>query len=128
MPDPQAGGPLGSTAKAPDPVLVAAAAMVFVPDLGAPVLDAESARHLLDVLRLRAGQLVVASDGMGSWVPCRVTSAAAKGDARRRDLSSILELDGAMTVTASVRPHVTVAFAPVKGDRPEWMVQKLTEL
>ena len=128
MPDSQVGGPLGSTVKAPDPVLVAAAAMVFVPDLGAPVLDAESARHLLDVLRLRAGQSVVASDGMGSWVPCRVTSAAAKGDARRRDLSSVLELDGAVTVTASVRPYLTVAFAPVKGDRPEWVVQKLTEL
>ena len=25
-------------------------------------------------------------------------------------------------------PEVTVAFAPVKGDRPEWVVQKLTEL
>ena len=25
-------------------------------------------------------------------------------------------------------PAVTVAFAPVKGDRPEWAVQKLTEL
>src|ERR1035441_3748444 len=125
---PQVGGPLGSTVKAPDPVLMAAAAMVFVPDLGAPVLDAESAHHLLDVLRLRAGQSVVASDGMGSWVPCRVTPAAAKGDARRWDLSSILELAGAVTVTASVRPRLTVAFAPVKGDRPEWVVQKLTEL
>ena len=26
------------------------------------------------------------------------------------------------------RPSITVAFAPVKGDRPEWVVQKLTEL
>lgn len=25
-------------------------------------------------------------------------------------------------------PPITVAFAPVKGDRPEWVVQKLTEL
>jgi len=25
-------------------------------------------------------------------------------------------------------PALTVAFAPVKGDRPEWVVQKLTEL
>ena len=25
-------------------------------------------------------------------------------------------------------PSVTVAFAPVKGDRPEWVTQKLTEL
>ena len=25
-------------------------------------------------------------------------------------------------------PALTVAFAPVKGERPEWVVQKLTEL
>ena len=25
-------------------------------------------------------------------------------------------------------PEVTVAFAPVKGDRPEWVVQKLVEI
>src|SRR5690606_16158319 len=25
-------------------------------------------------------------------------------------------------------PAITIAFAPVKGDRPEWVVQKLTEL
>ena len=112
----------------PDPVLVAAAAMVFVPDLGAPRLDAESAHHLVDVLRLRPGELVVASDGSGSWVPCRVTAAAAKGDARRRDPSALLELDGSVQVTPGTRPRLTVAFAPVKGDRPEWVVQKLTEL
>ena len=28
----------------------------------------------------------------------------------------------------AAEPAVTVAFAPVKGDRPEWVVQKLTEL
>jgi 16S rRNA (uracil1498-N3)-methyltransferase len=33
-------------------------------------------------------------------------------------------------VVRDARPHpqVTVAFAPVKGDRPEWAVQKLTEI
>jgi 16S rRNA (uracil1498-N3)-methyltransferase len=29
---------------------------------------------------------------------------------------------------ARVEPALTVAFAPVKGERPEWVVQKLTEL
>jgi 16S rRNA (uracil1498-N3)-methyltransferase len=128
MPEPQAGGPTGPSATAPDPVLVAAAAMVFVPDLGDPRLDAESAHHLVDVLRLRPGELVVASDGSGSWVPCRVTSAVAKGEGRRRDPSAILELDGVVSVTPEIRPRLTVAFAPVKGDRPEWVVQKLSEL
>ena len=31
-------------------------------------------------------------------------------------------------MVARLRPEVTVAFAPTKGDRPEWVVQKLTEL
>ncbi|HEV3264645.1 MAG TPA: RsmE family RNA methyltransferase [Acidimicrobiales bacterium] len=128
MPEQEAGGPTGPSGLVPDPVLVAAAAMVFVPDLDAPRLDTESAHHLVDVLRLRPGELVVAADGSGSWVPCRVTSAAAKGDGRRRDPSALLELDGSVQVTPETRPHLTVAFAPVKGDRPEWVVQKLTEL
>jgi len=29
---------------------------------------------------------------------------------------------------ARTEPALTVAFAPVKGERPEWVVQKLTEL
>jgi 16S rRNA (uracil1498-N3)-methyltransferase len=109
-------------------VLVTAAAMVFVADPAAPVLDAESAHHLLDVLRLRPGELVVASDGRGAWVPCRVTPGAGRGDARHRDPASILAVDGEVTVTPALEPCLTVAFAPVKGDRPEWVVQKLTEL
>jgi 16S rRNA (uracil1498-N3)-methyltransferase len=127
MPEDPAGGPIGPSAVAPDPVLVAAAAMVFVDDLADLRLDADSAHHLVDVLRLRPGELVVASDGSGSWVPCRMTPGAA-GDARRRDRSTILEPDGPVQLTPEARPHLTVAFAPVKGDRPEWVVQKLTEL
>jgi 16S rRNA (uracil1498-N3)-methyltransferase len=128
MPDHRSGGPVGSSGSTPDPVLVAAAAMVFVADPASPVLDAESAHHLLDVLRLRPGELVVASDGRGSWAPCRVTSGSGRGDARHRDPAAILAVDGEVTVTPEVEPSLTVAFAPVKGDRPEWVVQKLTEL
>ncbi|HWD53260.1 MAG TPA: RsmE family RNA methyltransferase [Acidimicrobiales bacterium] len=128
MPEPQAGGSVAPPAAAPDPALVAAAAMVFVADLAAPRLDADTAHHLIDVLRLRPGELVVAADGSGSWVPCRVASAATETDARHRDPSAILEPDGSVRVTPEARPRLTVAFAPVKGDRPELVVQKLTEL
>jgi 16S rRNA (uracil1498-N3)-methyltransferase len=69
------------------------------------------------VLRLRPGEIVVASDGLGAWRPCRYTGAfpwlEAAGDAGH--------------VPRPVR-DVTVAFAPVKGDRPEWVVQKLVEI
>ena len=33
-----------------------------------------------------------------------------------------------MQFEARAEPALTVAFAPVKGERPEWVVQKLTEL
>ena len=40
----------------PDPVLVAARAMVFVDDPADPVLTADDTHHLLDVERLRAAR------------------------------------------------------------------------
>ena len=36
--------------------------------------------------------------------------------------------DGAVTVRPRPQPEITVAFVPAKGDRPDWVVQKLTEL
>ena len=66
----------GRVPTAPDPVLVGAAAMVFVADPAAPHADDADVRHLLDVLRLRAGESVVVSDGAGRWAPCRVAPVA----------------------------------------------------
>ena len=68
------------------------------------------------MLRLRAGEVVTASDGAGRWVACRWVGGAA------------LEIDGEVVVEPEPTPLVTVAFSPVKGERPEWAVQKLTEL
>ncbi|HEY5108346.1 MAG TPA: RsmE family RNA methyltransferase [Acidimicrobiales bacterium] len=113
---------------APDPVLVAAAAMVFVDDPEAPVVDSADLRHLLDVLRLRAGELVAVSDGAGRWVPCRVAADSPLQGSRRAEPGGVLVPDGPVMVTARLTPEVTVAFAPTKGDRPEWVTQKLTEL
>ncbi|MEA2685625.1 MAG: rRNA (uracil1498-N3)-methyltransferase [Actinomycetota bacterium] len=95
-----------------------AAAHVFVADLAAPELAAGDRHHLERVLRLRAGEEVTASDGAGRWVTCRWGGGAAPG----------LSVDGPVVVEAAPSVLVAVAFAPVKGDRPEWAVQKLTEL
>ena len=113
----------------PDPVLVSAAAMVFVDDPTAPILTQGDAHHLLDVLRLRPGRvgggrrrrrLVGARAG---W-PRRPAGAVAAGGPGRAA--------GRRTVrwrtSPGPAPEITVAFAPTKGDRPEWVVQKLTEL
>ena len=102
------------------PAAAGAKAHVFVADLQFPELDARDRHHLDRVLRLRAGELVTASDGAGRWVACRFAGGDGGGPA--------LLLDGEVVEVPPADPPVTVAFAPPKGDRPEWAVQKLTEL
>jgi len=114
VPDEDVPGP------AAHPATVAAAALVYVDDLDQPTVAAEDAHHLVRVLRLRPGELVVAADGRGHWRLCRYRGADVAG-------AELLELDGPVTVVPSPTPLVTVGFVPVKGDRPEWVVQKLTE-
>jgi 16S rRNA (uracil1498-N3)-methyltransferase len=86
---------------------------VFVDDLGAPLIGDDD-RHHLGVLRIRTGDPITVSDGAGRWRPAR--------------FGPTIEPAGEITVVPRSTPAVTVAFAPVKGDRPEWVVQKLTEL
>jgi 16S rRNA (uracil1498-N3)-methyltransferase len=102
-------------------VRAAAAAQVFVADPARPVLAEGDLHHLDKVLRLRRGEVVVASDGRGAWCLCRFAGAAA-------DPSLALEPDAEVRREQPEEHPVTVAFAPAKGDRPEWVVQKLTEL
>ena len=66
------------------------------------------------MLRLRAGDEVTVSDGAGGRLRCRFGPA--------------LEPVGEVERVARPSPEVTVAFAVVKGQRPEWAVQKLTEI
>jgi len=96
------------------------AAWVFVGDLGDLRLDPGDAHHLSRVLRLRPGEQVGASDGAGRWRPCAV-AVAGGGEVR-------LEPTGPVVADDPPRPPITVGFSLVKGDRPELVVQKLTEL
>ncbi len=102
--------------------------MVFVDQPDSPVLGSADIHHLVDVLRLRPGELVISCDGAGSWVPCRMAAAGTPRGSKGLDAGSVLEADGNMSVEPMPTPGITVAFAPTKGDRPEWVVQKLTEL
>ena len=88
--------------------------VVFVEDLERPEFDDQDRHHLSRVLRLRAGAALVVADGHGRW--------------RTGRFDAVIEVDGPVFVDPAPAPAITVAFAPVKGDRPEWMVQKLTEL
>jgi 16S rRNA (uracil1498-N3)-methyltransferase len=103
----------------PDPVRDAArraAAHVIVADLDGPELDDEDRHHLEAVLRLRAGEQVSVTDGRGGWRPCRFGA------------GGVLLPAGEVVRRSRPVPLITIGFAPVKRDRPEWAVQKLTEL
>jgi 16S rRNA (uracil1498-N3)-methyltransferase len=106
-------------------VRAAAAAQVFVERPGQPVLTDEDAHHLGRVLRLRDGEEVIAADGRGRWA-----RALWRGMATLEPVRGATGVggDGAVRFEAPTEPALTVAFAPVKGERPEWVVQKLTEL
>lgn len=90
-------------------------AHIFVADVGAPAVDDADRHHLERVLRLRAGERVTVSDGAGGWRACVVGPGL------------VLEPDGDPVRSERPRPELTVGFALVKGERPEWIVQKLTE-
>jgi 16S rRNA (uracil1498-N3)-methyltransferase len=85
-----------------------------VADVGAPVLDERDRHHLDRVRRLRPGDDVSVTDGRGRWRWCR--------------FGPELEPAGEVHDDPAPTPELTVAFALVKGERPELVVQKLTEL
>ena len=96
-------------------VLRGAAAHALVDDAAAPELSADAAHHLFRVLRVRDGDVVTVTDGAGSWRSCRAT-----GDA--------LAPTGDVAYVERRAQPVEIAFSVPKQDRPEWIVQKLTEL
>lgn len=87
---------------------------VFVDDVEAPELAPEDRHHLDRVRRLRPGDPVTVADGQGRW--------------RLARFGPTIEPDGPVELDPAPAPALTVAFALVKGERPELVVQKLTEL
>jgi 16S rRNA (uracil1498-N3)-methyltransferase len=88
--------------------------LVFVDDLDAPVLDPGDDHHLRRVLRVPDGAEVTLANGNGGW--------------RHATLGREITPQSTTFDEPIVSPVLTVAFAVVKGDRPELVVQKLTEL
>ena len=96
-------------------VLRRASAHVLVDDVSAPVLPDDAAHHVFRVLRVRPGDSVTVTDGVGQWRACRA------GEGGLEPVGEIVEVPR--------RPSLlTVACTIPKQDRPEWIVQKLTEL
>lgn len=92
------------------------AAHIFVDDLSTPRLSDDDRHHVLRVLRVGSREAVSVSDGRGSW-----NLATVRPDGE-------LELIGDVQSEPRQKPLLTVAFAPTKGDRPNDVVRKLTEI
>jgi 16S rRNA (uracil1498-N3)-methyltransferase len=99
---------------------------VFVDDVQHPELGADDTHHLARVLRLREGEEVIVSDGTGHWARTSWRSEALVVQPMQGAAGP--GGDGSAQFEPAAMPALTVAFAPTKGERPEWVVQKLTEL
>jgi 16S rRNA (uracil1498-N3)-methyltransferase len=88
-------------------------------EMGTVRLTQEDTRHALRSLRLRPGETVTVADGRGA-----VGTGTLSGE---EDGHALLDIE---SVSRVVRRGtlVCVAFAPPKGDRLGWAVQKLAEL
>jgi len=93
----------------------------FTPDLKSLTLQAEEARHLRDVLRLKSGDRVHVFDGTGKEFDCSIEESR-KDTARLKVLAEV----------APARPEsslqLTLAVALLKSDKFDLVVQKATEL
>ena len=93
----------------------------FDAKLHSVTLAADEARHLRDVLRLKAGDDVYVFNGAGKEFHCRIESS-------RRDtaeLSLVSEVDPARPESPL---QLTLAVALLKGEKFDLVVQKATEL
>jgi len=86
----------------------------IVADLDHPELSDDDRHHFARVVRLRPGDALTVSDGRGGWRPCR--------------FGPELEPVGPAVLVPRPTPPIDIAFALVKGQRPELVTQKLTEL
>jgi 16S rRNA (uracil1498-N3)-methyltransferase len=82
-------------------------------------IDDDTEHHLRRVLRLRDGDVVSVTDGQGRWT---LAVAVIVCNALR------LEATAPVVVEPTPTRTITIAAAMPKGDRLDWMVQKVTEL
>jgi 16S rRNA (uracil1498-N3)-methyltransferase len=84
------------------------------------VIDGTDGHHLQRVRRLRPDEIVTGADGLGTWREYRVA------DATRGTLT--LAARGTPHVEPRLSPPLGVAFALTKGDKPDVVAARLTEL
>jgi 16S rRNA (uracil1498-N3)-methyltransferase len=85
---------------------------------GSPVVSPADLHHLRDVLRLRAGDEVVLSDGGGQQAIARIEAVTA------RDVAFVLVRE----LPSAFAPHVVLVQGLSRGPRMDLVVEKATEL
>ena len=84
-------------------------------------LPAEEAAHAVRVLRMKAGEALLATDGRGSFYECTLQSASPK--------SCSLHIDRTIPGEKYWHGEIHLAVAPTKNmDRMEWLAEKATEI
>ena len=87
---------------------------------GEVALSEREAHHARDVLRLAQGEVVELFDDAGGVARGTIVSSGAGGVVVRLDEPAVDEISPAI--------QLTVAAAVPKGDRADWMIEKLSEL
>ncbi len=94
----------------------------YAPEIRAnPTLPEEESLHCAKVLRMKAGEPILITDGKGMFYDAVVSLP------HQRHTS--VEIVSQTIVQKSWKPHIHIAFAPTKNmDRTEWFVEKATEI
>ena len=84
------------------------------------VLDEAASKHIVMVLRMRAGEQLQLTDGKGSLFTVEIID-----DNRKRCGVKVLSV----TATPAAQKKITIAISPVKNNsRFEWFLEKATEI
>jgi 16S rRNA (uracil1498-N3)-methyltransferase len=97
--------------------------LFYTPDIDSTIyaLSEEESRHCQKVLRLKEGDLIHLTDGMGTLYEARLV------DAKGRQVT--VEVTDKKEEVAKRPYHVHLAVAPTKNiDRFEWFLEKATEI
>src|SRR5690349_12284213 len=84
------------------------------------VISGDDGHHLERVRRLRAGEIITASDGDGRWREYCIDTTS------RGSLSLRAQSD--VRMEPSLDPTLAIAFALTKGGKPDTVAARLTEL
>lgn len=93
----------------------------FTPEFDSVDLASDEARHLRDVLRLKAGDEVYVFDGAGKEFHCSVEES-------RRDAAQLNVISEVEPARPESPLQLTLAVALLKGEKFDLVVQKATEL